>query len=561
MQQKPLVEKQIMNSLPSTDNTLLQQNKQPLIAALYARVSTNRQEEQETISSQVDEIKRKISEDGNIIHPDNIFIDDGWTGEMLQRPSLDKMRDAAIAGDFEVLYVYDRGRLSRVFAYQEIILEEIIDKGIKFVTLHDVQAVTPEERVLQAMQGVFHEYERVKIAERMRRGKLFKAKSGVLINGSALYGYKYFKKSDKEPAHYEVNEEEARVVRMIYQWIGVEKVSMREAIKRLYDMGITPRKGKSEFWTKGPLLRILQCETYTKGVVYYNKSEAVVAKKPIKNDKYKKVKRSSRKQRPREEWIPFNVPKIIEDEGLYETIQKILKNNQKFACKPRKYNYLLSGLVFCECGSPRVGDGIDGRNFYYRCAQRIYKFPLKNKCKVQGMNAVALDTSLWKELVAFLKNPNLIKKQAEEWLRLQIDTDVDKQEKERLANLIDKSMEEEKRYAKAYGEGTLEFEQFRELMRDAKKKRLLLEEELNSLNIKINHEGIDLIQLEELIEEAKRVIKSLNFDNKFQLIRDIIDRCIVKGGNTVEVIGHLPLFAVNMGYEPISWDCRSSKRW
>jgi site-specific DNA recombinase len=227
-------------------------NNQPLVAALYARVSTGRQENEETIDSQIDEIKTRIEMDGNILSPEHIFKDDGWTGEMLQRPALDAMRDAAMTESFQVLYVYDRGRLSRVFAYQEVILEEIIDKGIQFITLHDVQAQTAEERVLQAMQGVFHEYERVKIAERMRRGKHYKAKAGVIINGDSLYGYKYIRKTDTEPVRYEINEDEARVVRMIFNWVGVEGISLRDVIRRLYEMKIPPRKRKREFWTKGP---------------------------------------------------------------------------------------------------------------------------------------------------------------------------------------------------------------------------------------------------------------------------------------------------------------------
>jgi DNA invertase Pin-like site-specific DNA recombinase len=107
------------------------QQDQPLIAALYARVSTARQEEQETIESQIEEIKKRILDDGNILPTENVFQDDGWTGEMLQRPGLDAMRDASVANSFQVLYVYDRGRLSRMFAYQEIILEEIINREIQ----------------------------------------------------------------------------------------------------------------------------------------------------------------------------------------------------------------------------------------------------------------------------------------------------------------------------------------------------------------------------------------------------------------------------------------------
>jgi len=173
-------------------------NNDRKIVALYARVSTGRQEQEATIESQIDELKLKIAQDANILPDENIFIDDGWTGELIARPDLDRMRDAAVVGKFTSLYVYDRGRLSRRFAHQEVIIEELKDHDVSFISLHDTKADTPEEKVLQAMQGVFHEYERVKIIERMRRGKLYKAKNGIVINGSALYGYKYIKKKSNQ---------------------------------------------------------------------------------------------------------------------------------------------------------------------------------------------------------------------------------------------------------------------------------------------------------------------------------------------------------------------------
>lgn len=139
-------------------------------------------------------------------------------------------------------------------------------------------------------------------------------------------------------------------------------------------------------------------------------------------------------------------------------------------------------------------------------------------------------------------------------MRAETNSDVDRQEKDRLAGFIEKIGEEEKRYAKAYGTGTLEFEQFKDLMREAKKKKLIYQKQLDELNQKITQEGIDPFQLDEIIEEAKRAIAKLDFENKFMVIRDIIDKIIVKGGRTVEVYGHLPLFAVNMGYEPIGRD-------
>jgi site-specific DNA recombinase len=123
-------------------------------AGFYVRVSTGRQEKEATAESQIDELEREIAKDGNILLPNHRYIDDGWTGELLIRPEIDKMRDAAKNGDFDILYVYDRGRIARDFVYQEIVIGELGDLGIEFKSLHDINAANPEEKVLQSMQGV-----------------------------------------------------------------------------------------------------------------------------------------------------------------------------------------------------------------------------------------------------------------------------------------------------------------------------------------------------------------------------------------------------------------------
>ncbi len=535
---------------------------QPKIAALYARVSTGKQENEATIDSQIDEIKRKIQEDNNVLADENIFFDDGYTGEIIQRPSLDLMRDAAIDGRFQVLYVYDRGRISRIFTHQEIVLEELRDKDIQFVSLHDINALTAEDRVLQAMQGVFAEYERIKIVERMRRGKMFKAKSGILINGSALYGYLYIKKTDTEPTHYVINEEEARVVRMIYQWVGVEGLSIYEVIKKLYDFKIPPRKRKSEFWTKGPITRILQCSTFTKGFVYYNKSEAVVAKNPIKKTLYKKIKRTSRKVRPKEEWLPFKVPTIIENNGIYEKVQKLLDTNKKYARKNRKYDYLLSGLVYCGCGYKRAGDGyMKGGNHYYRCAERIYKFPIEKKCQIPGVNAIVLDNQIWNELVKFINNPELLMKYANEWLKFQSVSNTNANEdKQRLSDLIKSVHEEEMRYAKAYGIGSLDFDQFTQLMKDLKGKKNSYIAQLKELD-ESKKEKVDEFELKDICDEARKMLKSLDLTNKYKTVRDIVEKIIIKERRLVEVWGYIPIYSLNMGYGTINRNRGFAQRW
>ncbi len=529
------------------------------IAGLYARVSTARQEEQETIDSQLSELRSRIKADGCELPEENEFLDDGWTGTTLERPGLDAMRDGAVAGQFEVLYVYDRGRLSRTYAYQEIIIEELANKQIEFITLHDVSAKTPEEHVLQAMQGVFHEYERVKIAERFRRGKLHKARNGVLINGGALYGYDYIKKTDKVPAHYEINENEASIVRRLFEWVGMERLSVYEVKKRLYDEGIMPRKNLRKIWSNGTIRRLLRNEAYLTGVIYYNKSEAVVTKNPTKNEKYRKVKKGSRRVRAKDEWIPHHIMPILADNGLFEKVQSILDHYAKYQPKNKKYDYLLSGLVWCECGERRVGDGYSG-NHYYRCVERIKSMPIPATCKAQGVNAVLADGFLWMKLEKFLSDKEQMREQAKKWLMLeQMKGSSDQSERAKLTNQLEALESEKLRYTKAYGSGTIEEAQLKVLLRELDQKMTTLQKRVKSLDSTSMVSTVDDSLVAKLCDEAMVVLQSQTQSEKKRLIQDIIDKVTFYDKGVVRVEGHIPQFAQNMAYGTERRNCRTSK--
>ncbi len=541
---------------------IIKEETKPMVAAIYARVSTGKQEHEETIESQIDEINKRIEIDKNTLSQENIFVDDGWTGEMLQRPALDKMRDAAISGRFQILYVYDRGRLSRVFTYQEIVIEELRDRGITFMSLHDINALTPEEHVLQSMQGVFHEYERVKIAERMRRGKLYKAGKGIIISGNALYGYTYIKKKDDaSSAQWVINEEEARVVRMIWTWFAVEGESIRGVLKRLYKIGIKPRKQKQQIWTKGPVIRILQCKTYVDGIAHYNKSEAIVAKHPANHEKYKRVKRTSRKVRPHEDWIPFSVPVLVQEKWLYEKIQKMLELNKKYANKKNKGKYLLTGRLYCQCGHRMNGDGHNKQgHFYYRCTSHIHKFPLVSPCKARGVNSRILDSMFWHQLKKKISDSVCMRGYAEEWLESQQRNNDNLSEIVHLQELLANLQQEEERYTKAYGSGSLDLQQFNGVMQGLRIRKSATQEQLHRLSV-IKVEKPADVDVDELVTEAKQVLEELDWDNKNATVRDIIERVVIRNQMEVEVFVQLPMLQnQKLDYELENRYCRTSKR-
>ncbi|HEY5864366.1 MAG TPA: recombinase family protein [Candidatus Tectomicrobia bacterium] len=160
-------------------------------AALYARVSTDKQEREETVASQVDLLQQTATARGYEVLPGNVFIDDGVSGTRLDRPALERLRDLAAEGAFEVLLVTAPDRLARRYAYQVVLVEELTRGGCEVVFVHQSLGTSPEEQMLLQMQGVFAEYERALIHERTRRGQLFAARQGRVNWGNPPYGYTY----------------------------------------------------------------------------------------------------------------------------------------------------------------------------------------------------------------------------------------------------------------------------------------------------------------------------------------------------------------------------------
>src|SRR5271157_1549718 len=186
-------------------------------AALYARVSSERQKEEQTIGSQTEALKEYAQANGYTVLPEWIYQDEGYSGAILRRPDLERLRDLAAEGQIETILVYSPDRLSRKYAYQVLLMEEFARQGVETVFIKSPPATTPEEQLLVQFQGMIAEYERAQIAERTRRGKRHRAHQGSInVLSGAPYGYRYVKKTDTSAAYYEVVESEAEVVRLIF---------------------------------------------------------------------------------------------------------------------------------------------------------------------------------------------------------------------------------------------------------------------------------------------------------------------------------------------------------
>jgi site-specific DNA recombinase len=154
-------------------------------AAIYARVSTQHQEREQTIESQLAALVAWCTAQHYDVRDEHIYRDEGYSGARLDRPGLDALRDAARAGEFELVAILTPDRLARKYAYQVLVLEELRRAGCEVVFVQRPISDDPNDQLLLQIQGAVAEYERAVLGERFRRGKLQQARNGHYSFGRA----------------------------------------------------------------------------------------------------------------------------------------------------------------------------------------------------------------------------------------------------------------------------------------------------------------------------------------------------------------------------------------
>jgi len=361
-------------------------------AAIYARVSTERQEKEKTIESQIEELRKFCERNGFLIVKE--YVDDGWSCETLARPALDQLRDDASKRLFDIVCIHSPDRLARKFIYQGLVIEELKKNGIEVLFLNKQISDTPEDQLLLGVEGLIAEYEKAKILERTRRGKLHKARSGKIVGGIPPFGYDYVK--DKG---YVINEGEAEIVKLIFN-LYIQLGSVRAVARKLTEMGVRPRRGMA--WRTSTLHRILRNEAYI-GTAYYNKTYGA---EPVNRKKYSRRINTTRRLRNKSEWIAIKVPAII-DETIFRLAQEILRRNGR-EVRWNSEHYLLSGLVICGSGgSNYTGERSHGYRFY-RCNNRHRMFPLCRECDAKMVSAGKLEKAVWDAISEAVTKPQFL---------------------------------------------------------------------------------------------------------------------------------------------------------
>jgi len=507
--------------------------------AIYARVSSDRQREEGTIASQVQQLKDFASAQGQCPEERHIYLDDGRSGYYLDRPGLDALRDAARDGLVDTVLVQDPDRLSRKYAYQVLLLEEFARWQVTVRFLRSPPAESPEQRLLVQMQGVIAEYERARITERTRRGRLFLARQGRPVSGRVPYGYRRVRPDRDQLPSMEVDPQTAEIVQQIFHWYAVDRLSDRQISVHLTNMGTPPRRRHGHtYWHPGSVRTILMNDAYL-GTWYANR--------------YKNESRGGRMSprqvmRPRDQWIPIPIPALVSPE-LFSKAQQIRESGIHKGPRSLKNpeSHLLRRLVVCGHCNRKMSSVIShgGRHLYYWCRGSDPQFvrPRRSYCPHPTIAARQLDELLWSDVVSLLQDPQLLLAAWREQHQIPADGSLSAEQIKGLKRQIRDGERQLERLLDAYQSGVIELEELTSRQHTIEQRLENAQSKLEELSRR-TEPGLSLRDLERNIEEICRrlsgQLKGMGMRRRIKLCRDLIDKVVVKN-HDIQIYYKLPV--------------------
>jgi site-specific DNA recombinase len=513
---------------------------------LYARVSSDRGEG--TIDSQLSAIRAALEVAGDVLDRDLIFCDDGVSGATMVRPALERLRDQAALGAIDCLYVLAPDRLARRHVHQMVLQEELQGHGVAVVFVNRPLGNTPEDQLLLQVQGMVAEYERAKILERTRRGRLHAARCGqVSVLGRSSYGYRYIdKRTGCGQASLQVQEEEADVVRRMFAWVGREGCSLAEVVRRLERLEVPTRCGKKR-WDRSTIWKMLTNATY-RGQAAYGKTRCGERRprlRPLRGKPEVLKNPCGKYLQPPSEHIPIAVPALVEAD-LFNAVQERLEENRKRLREQRRgARYLLQGLAVCGCCGYAVcgqGPNVGKRHAYYCCLGTSgYRFGGQPVCHNRRQRVEDLDALVWNDVCDLLREPDRL---CQEFERRQQGADAEQgsAEQERLDKAVVRIQQSMSRLLDAYTESYLDQDEFQTRMARLQDRRRQGEEQAKAVREQAQRdEALQSVfsHVQQFADQVHKGLKTADWMTRREIIRALVKRVEV-GNNTIDITYKIP---------------------
>ena len=499
--------------------------------ALYARVSTTRQAQAQTIDQQLERLQAGAAAQGWVVDDHQIYRDDGYSGAALSRPGLDRLRDRAAFGELDLILLTAPDRLARKYVHQVLLIEEFEQQGCHVEFLDRPMSQDPHDQLLLQIRGAVAEYERTLIAERMRRGRLMKLRAGQLLPWTkAPLGYHVDPERPRDPAGLRRDEIGAVIIEQIFAWYLEEQATLYSVAQRLTDASIPTPSGTPR-WNVATLRGILRNPLYT-GTAYANRTSAVPAR-GRKSALLPVGPGESVQLRPPEEWIAITVPAIVTVESFALVQQKLSKNTQCASRHNTTHDYLLRALVSCgACRLSATGRCVHPGYRYYLCRGRrdALRAAQGARCTARYIPADQLDEVVWQDLCEVLTDPQqmaqaLRRARGGDWLPQELQ--ARQQGVQRALSQLDR---QQARLLEAYLAGAVELAEFERKRRELAAHR----ENFGAQQRQLEASARQRIELSAVAEsvaafcaQVRTGLRRATFTQRRALVELLIDRVIV----------------------------------
>src|SRR5580700_3523832 len=517
-------------------------------AAIYARVSSDQQKEENTIASQTAALIDFAREQGYSVPDAWVIEDEGFSGASLLRPGLERLRDLAAEGHIQAVLIHSPDRLSRKYAYQVLLTEEFARHGVETIFLKAPHSGTPEDQLMLQFQGMIAEYERAQILERSRRGKRHRAKAGeVSVLGGAPNGYSYIRKTSEASARYETDAAEAEVVRLVYDKYTVGGRSIGAIARLLRGMGVPTRRRVR--WERSVVWAILRNPAY-KGTACFNKTQTGPRQKVTKpfrlSGRAVHGDKSSSHERPRDEWIQIPVPAIVSEETFALAAER-LADNKRFAPRRTIEPSIVQGLVSCrKCGYAlsRSSTRTSARKIhYYRClGSDAWRHLGGAVCDCRPVRQDLLDRIVWQEVIHLIENPTLIRAELDRRLDAARAAEPTKRRREALERELTRIRKSMERLITAYQEDLLSLDELRRRMPELRAREQSVRAERQAI-LDQTADQISFLRLAEtltaFLQRLRQSAETLEIAERQKVVRLLVKEVLVDN-DTITIRHSIP---------------------
>ncbi len=406
----------------------------PKRAILYARVSTDEQARSGySLAQQIEALRAYAEQEGYQVLEE--VSDRGQSGASLERPGMDRVRDLVAVGGVSVVLAQDRDRIAREPAYHYLLRREFEDHGCKIRALNDRGDESPEGELTDDILDQLAKYERAKISERTRRGKLRKAREGKIIGThKPPYGFRY-----SADAGIVLFDPEMVVLEKIFRW-AADGLGSRAIQGRLMREGIPSPAGK-QGWSKTTVKRFVLSDTYrphsyeqiarlvspevvatldsegSYGVRWWNRSDqkGCQISEPDGEGGRRYRRKTSYALRDPEEWVAVPVPtspRLPLD--LVDNARAAMMSHRAPERKNLTRSWQLRGVLRCSCGASMgthtaTRQNVSGKKiyYYYRCNRNTSYMP--HSCGQRMARAETVEGAVWAFVSNMLSDPERVR--------------------------------------------------------------------------------------------------------------------------------------------------------